>query len=123
MRTYIKDLKDNIEKEVTVSGWVSIRRDQGKMIFLDLRDASGYVQGVILPMHAEALEVGGRLRTEWCVEVSAKVNKRPERNVKADVVNGELELEILNIKVLNESETPPFDLSTDGKEVNEEVTK
>lgn len=121
MRTYIKDLKDNIEKEVTVYGWVSIRRDQGKMIFLDLRDVTGYVQGVILPMHVEALEVGGKLRTEWCVEVSAKVNKRPEKNVKAGVMNGELELEILNIKVLNESETPPFDLSTDGKEVNEEV--
>jgi aspartyl-tRNA synthetase len=121
MRTLISNLSSEVEKEVTVNAWVKVRRDQGKMIFLDLRDASGSVQAVILPNHAEALEVGGTLRTEWCVEINAKVNKRPERNIKAGVLNGDIELEVLNIKVLNESNTPPFDLTTDGKEVNEEV--
>jgi len=120
MRTNIKDLKDYIEKEITVMGWVSVRRDQGKMIFLDLRDRSGSVQGVCLPMHTEALEVANKLRTEWCVAVTGKVNKRPERNIKEGVVNGDIELEILAIEVLNESTTPAFDLSTDGYEVNEE---
>ncbi len=129
MRTYIKDLNTktkefmgtDISVPVTVMGWVKVRRDQGKMIFLDLRDTTGVVQGVILPMHAEALAVGGTLRTEWCVEIVANVNKRPERNVKEGVLNGDIELEITSIKVLNESETPAFDLTTDGKEVNEEV--
>jgi aspartyl-tRNA synthetase len=127
MRTYIKDLNKYIsenaeEREsVTVMGWVKVRRDQGKMIFLDLRDTTGMVQGVILPNHTDALTIGNILRTEWCVEVTGLVNKRPERNVKIGVVNGELELEITGIKVLNESETPAFDLTTDGKEVNEEV--
>ncbi len=121
MRTYIKDLNKHFTESVTVMGWVKVRRDQGKMIFLDLRDASGMVQGVILPNHTDALAVGNILRTEWCVEVTGLVNKRPERNVKMGVVNGELELEITGIKVLNESETPAFDLTTDGKEVNEEV--
>ena len=131
MRTYIKNLSEKTEQEVTIQGWVQVRRDQGKMIFLDLRDTTGIVQGVILPIHAEALEIGNKLRTEWCVEVTGKVNKRPERNIKKllnektgveeVIMNGDIELEVMAIKVLNESETPAFDLTTDGKEVNEEV--
>ncbi len=121
MRTLIKDLGDNIEKEVVVKGWVDVRRDQGKLIFLDIRDFSGKVQAVILPNQEEAKIVAERLRSEWVIEVSAKVNKRPERNIKEGVLNGDLELEVLNIKVLNEAETPAFDISTDGKEINEEI--
>ncbi len=121
MRTHIKNLNQKPTETVTIMGWVQVRRDQGKMIFLDLRDASGMVQGVILPNHTEALMIGNILRTEWCVEVEGIVNKRPERNVKVGVLNGDIELEITNIKVLNESETPYFDLTTDGHEVNEEV--
>lgn len=121
MRTLIKDLKDNIGGEVTVKGWVDVRRDQGKLIFLDLRDFSGKVQAVVLPNHEEAKMVAEKVRPEWVIEVKAQVNKRPERNIKEGVLNGELELEVLEIKVLNEAETPAFDISTDGKEVNEEV--
>jgi len=120
-RTYIKDLKEHIGKEVTVKGWVDVRRDQGKMVFLDLRDVSGKVQAVVLPSHTEALEVAQRVRPEWVVSISAQVNKRPERNVKADVLNGDIELEVLNIEVLNEAETPAFDVSSDGREIGEDV--
>lgn len=121
LRTYIKDLKNHIGKEVTVAGWVDVRRDQGKMVFLDLRDMSGKVQAVVLPNHTEALEVAQRLRPEWVVSVSAQVNKRPERNIKAGVLNGDIELEVLNIEVLNEAETPAFDVSSDGHEIGEET--
>lgn len=120
-RTYIKDLKGYIGKEVTVAGWVDIRRDQGKMVFLDLRDMSGKVQAVVLPTHTEALEVAQRVRPEWVVSVSAQVNKRPERNIKEGVFNGDIELEVLNIEVLNEAETPVFDVSSDGHEIGEET--
>lgn len=120
-RTYIKDLKEHIGKEVTVKGWVDVRRDQGKMVFLDLRDMSGKVQAVVLPNHTEALEVAQRLRPEWVVSVSAQVNKRPVRNVKANVLNGDIELEVLSIEVLNEAETPAFDVSSDGREIGEDV--
>ena len=120
-RTYIKDLKNHIGKEVTVKGWVDVRGDQGKMVFLDLRDISGKVQAVVLPSHAEALEVAERVRPEWVVSVSAQVNKRPERNIKAEVLNGDIELEVLNIEVLNEAETPVFDVSSDGREIGEET--
>lgn len=112
-RTYIKDLKEHIGKEVTVKGWVDVRRDQGKMVFLDLRDMSGKVQAVVLPNHTEALEVAQRLRPEWVVSVSAQVNKRPERNIKADILNGDIELEVLNIEVLSLARELPFQLGTD----------
>ncbi len=108
-RTYIKDLKEHIGKEVKVAGWVDVRRDQGKMVFLDIRDMSGKVQAVVLPNHTEALEVAQRLRPEWVVSVTAQVNKRPERNIKADVLNGDIELEVLNIEVLSEVVELPFE--------------
>jgi aspartyl-tRNA synthetase len=120
-RIYIKDLKDHAEKEVTIKGWIDVRRDQGKMIFFDFRDMSGKVQGVVLPGATEALAVGEKVRPEWVVEVRGKVNKRPDNAVQADKLNGDIELEVLEIIVLNEAETLPFDIEGDGKEINEEV--
>ena len=83
-RTYIKELGTKVGEEVMIKGWVDIRRDQGKLIFLDFRDMTGVVQGVILPNAKEAHEVGEKLRSEWVVEVTGKVNKRPERNIQKD---------------------------------------
>ncbi len=120
-RTYIKDLKDSIGKEVLIKGWVDIRRDHGKLIFIDLRDASGKVQMVALPNHTEAHALAGTVRTEWVIEVTGKVNPRPEKMVKAEELNGALEIEILGIKVLNEAQTPPFDVGSDGRDINEET--
>ena len=120
MRTYIKDLKEHIGETVSISGWVDVRRDQGKMIFLDFRDMTGIVQGVILPNYTDALEVGKTLRNEFVVQVEGKVNKRPERNIKEGILNGELELEIIGIEILNKANTPNFDVTSDGKEINEE---
>jgi hypothetical protein len=120
-RVYIKDISSNVGKEVTIKGWVDVRRDQGKMVFLDLRDVTGKVQAVVLPNHTEALEVAEKLRTEWVVEVRGMVNKRPEKNIKQGAINGDVELEVLAITVLAEATTPAFDLATDGYEVSEDV--
>lgn len=120
-RTLIKDISNFVGQEVLVTGWVDVRRDQGKMVFLDLRDASGKVQAVVLQNHEEALVKAQILRPEWVVAVMAIVNKRPEKNIKEGVVNGDVELEVLDIEVLNEANTPAFDISTDGHEVGEEV--
>lgn len=120
-RIYIKDLQAHKGEEVTIKGWIDVRRDQGKLIFFDFRDMTGKAQGVILPSAPEAHVVGSTLRPEWVVEVRGKVNPRPEKNVQADKQNGDIELEILAIKVLNEAETPAFDIHADTREVNEEV--
>ncbi|MBX4181711.1 aspartate--tRNA ligase [Candidatus Parcubacteria bacterium] len=117
-RTLIKDLKDMVGQEVSISGWIDVRRDQGKMIFIDIRDVSGKVQSVVLP-NAEAMETAKQVRPEWVVEVRGKVNERPEKN-RVEGVNGGIELEVLHINVLNEAETPAIDVSGDGREINDE---
>ncbi|MFA6094761.1 MAG: aspartate--tRNA ligase [Candidatus Paceibacterota bacterium] len=119
-RTYIGSLKEKAGQQVLIKGWVDVRRDQGKLIFLDFRDMTGKIQGVILPNATAAHEVGATLRSEWVVSVEGKVNARPERNIQKDKQNGDIELEILSITVLNESVTPAFDVTSDGKEIGEE---
>lgn len=119
-RVYIKDLKDNIGQEVVIAGWVDVRRDQGKMVFFDMRDMTGKVQCVALPSQTEAIEKAKEIRPEWVLKIEGIVNARPEKNVNAGVLNGELELEVLNIEVLNKAETPPIDVATDGYEIGEE---
>ena len=93
-RIYIKELKNKIGEEVKIAGWVDVRRDHGKLIFIDLRDMSGKVQMVALPNHKEAHETASKLRSEWVVEIVGKVNKRPEKMVNKDEELGEVEVEI-----------------------------
>jgi nondiscriminating aspartyl-tRNA synthetase len=113
-RVYIKDLKDHIGKEIVIAGWVDVRRDQGKMVFFDMRDMTGRVQCVALPSHSEVIEKCKEIRLEWVLKISGLVNKRPERNIKIGVLNGDIELEILNIEVLSEAMPLPFDMSLGG---------
>ncbi len=119
-RIYIKDLKDNIGKEVIIAGWVDVRRDQGKMVFFDMRDMTGRVQCVTLPNHVEAIEVAKTIRPEWVLKITGMINKRPTKDVRSNFLNSDLEIEVLKIEVLNKAETPPIDLSTDGYETGEE---
>ncbi len=120
-RTLIAGLKDCIGTEVTLKGWVDIRRDQGKLIFIDFRDATGKVQMVALPFHTEAHAAASTVRPEWVLEVHGKVNARPEKNVNANEANGMLEVEVLAITVLNEAQTPPIDIRSDGRDISEDI--
>lgn len=119
-RKYIKDLGSFTGQEVVIAGWVDVRRDQGKLVFIDLRDMTGKVQCVILPNHREAMSVIREVRNEWVLKVTGIINKRPERNIKEGVLNGEIELEITEIKILNKAQTPQFDVTTDGREIGED---
>jgi aspartyl-tRNA synthetase len=118
-RTRIEDLKNHIDQEVTIAGFVDGRRDHGKLIFIDLRDVSGKIQMVALPNHEEAHKIASNLRPEWVIKISGKVNKRPERMVNHDERNGDIEIEILDIEVLSEAKTPPFDITSDTSEIDE----
>ncbi len=120
-RTYIKELPSKVGQEVTLAGWVDVRRDHGKLIFIDLRDVSGKVQMVILPSHKEAHVLANTVRPEWVLRVTGKVNQRPERMINKDEPNGTVELEVLDIEVLNEAVTPPIDVRSDGKDIGEEM--
>ncbi|MFH1608935.1 MAG: amino acid--tRNA ligase-related protein [Patescibacteria group bacterium] len=138
-RIYIKDLNTKIGEEIIIGAWVDVRRDQGKMVFFDARDMTGKVQCVVLPKsisleidrpdfpkeslrpnHAKAIEVAKEIRSEWVLKITGIVNKRPEKNIKAGVVNGDVELEVTGIEILNKAETSPIDLTTDGYEIGEE---
>src|SRR3989344_5452627 len=118
-RTAIRTLAKRVGEEIKISGWVAVRRDHGKLIFFDLRDASGAIQVVVAPGPAHSL--ADKLRPEWVIEVIGQVTKRPEKMVNPEIANGEIEIVVKEIKILNEAETPPFDLASDGSEISEEV--
>ena len=119
-RISIKDLPARVGQTVTVAGWVDTRRDHGKLIFLDLRDASGKVQAVAIPSNPEAHALANTVRPEWVVAISGVVNARPEKMVNATEPNGQIELEAKKIEILNEATTPAFDLHDAGYEIGEE---
>ncbi|MCX6790364.1 MAG: OB-fold nucleic acid binding domain-containing protein, partial [Candidatus Kaiserbacteria bacterium] len=98
---------------VSISGWIDIRRDQGKMVFFDFRDRSGKVQGVVLS-DSPAIEAAKEIRNEYAVRIEGIVNKRPEKNAQADKQNGDIELEVRGIEVLAEAAPLPFDMSMSG---------
>lgn len=116
-RIRLVDLHEYIGQEVTVAGWVDGRRDHGKIVFLDLRDATGKLQTV----SQSALEGAERIRPEWVVSMTGVVNKRPLTLVNAAEPNGDIELKVSAIEVLNEAATPPFAVNEDTRTVNENL--
>ena len=113
-RTLISELKEHKGEEVTINGWVSVARDQGKMAFFDFRDRSGMVQGVVFGK-PEVLEVAKTAREESSVAITGMVNERPEKMVNDKVDNGDIELEITKIEILNMAAELPFDLTAEMK--------
>lgn len=120
-RTYIGDLGSKAGGTVLIKGWIDVRRDQGKMVFFDFRDMTGTIQGVVLPMRPEVIEIAKTCRPETVVQVEGIVNKRPERNIVADKANGNIELEVTAISILNHAEPLPFEINVDTREVGEEI--
>lgn len=108
-RTYIKNLHNHVDKEAIIFGWVDVRRDHGKLIFLDIRDQSDIVQVVITPKQEKALAIAEKLRPEWVVTIAGKVQKRPEKMANSDQPNGDIEFVAKAITVLAEAEELPFD--------------
>lgn len=119
-RILIDSLSGQIGKEVTIKGWVSVSRFQGKMAFFDFRDRSGKVQGVVFGK-PEVLEIAKILKPEYVVEITGTVNARPEKMINAGVQNGDIELEITGIEILNEAETTPYELTEDSINKDEEL--
>jgi len=126
MRYLISDLIKLEGQEVVIKGWVHTRRDHGKLIFIDLRDASGVVQVVFAPQK-ENLErekmysLAETLRSEWVVSISGIVVKRPEGMINPDIASGTIEIQAIELEILAESQTPPFPIDTDGKDISEEI--
>jgi len=113
--------KGDVDREVTLLGWVQRRRDLGGLIFVELRDRQGIVQVVFNPeVSAGAHEKAQSLRSEYVVGVQGTVVKRPEGTVNPRLNTGEIEVAAKELKILNVSKTPPF-LIEDEEEVAEDT--
>ena len=111
--SYCGDLrKSHVGKQVTLLGWVHSRRDHGGLIFVDLRDRTGLAQIAFHPdASAAALEKAHGLRSEYVIAVKGTVHDRPEGTVNPDLPTGEIEVLASELVILNESQTPPFEIS------------
>src|SRR3989338_5165591 len=111
-RTLNKELPNSVGKSVSISGRIEVRRDHGKLIFLDVRDRSGTVQVVVSPKAPGALEVAKDLRAQWVVSIEGEVKARTE-NTKGEGPLGGVELVAQAIRVLSKAEELPFELGTE----------
>ena len=112
--------EDLIDREVTLCGWVHRRRDHGGVIFIDLRDREGLLQVVFDPAIPESFMTAERVRSEYVLQVSGKVRRRPGGTVNPDLATGQVEVVGQSLEILNSSETPPFTLDEEA-EVGEDV--
>ncbi len=105
----------DLDREVSLCGWVHRRRDHGGLIFIDLRDVSGLVQIVFDPERSgEVHTIGHSLRPEDVLRIEGKVAPRPPETVNPDLATGEIEVNVAAVEVLNRSETPPFSVEERG---------
>jgi aspartyl-tRNA synthetase len=111
--------KKDVDREVTLLGWVQRRRDLGGLIFVELRDRNGIVQVVFNPeMNSEIHAKAQSLRNEYVMAVIGRVVLRPEGTANQKLKTGEIEILARELKILNVSRTPPF-LIEDEEEVAE----
>src|SRR3989344_3249708 len=120
MRTLIRETIKKVGETVELKGWVHIRRDHGKILFIDLRDRSGVLQVVFTPDKKALYEEAEKLRPEWVVAVTGKVNARPEKMVNSNIETGRIELVAEKLEVLNEAKALPIDVLGGGVDIGEE---
>ncbi len=119
-RVLASEAKEHIGKSIRIAGWVRIRRDHGKLIFLDIRDRSGIIQVVVNPQVSEdAYKSAQELKPEYVVRIEGKVNERPAGATNKDLASGNVELEATNIKIIAKADTLPFDMG--GEDLNLEL--
>ena len=113
---------ENVGEEVTLTGWVSRRRDHGGLIFCDLRDREGITQLTFDPEHSDgdAFKIAETMRPEWPIKIHGVVRARGEETTNTKLATGEIEVLTDHAEVLNTSVTPPFQIE-DGIETSEDT--
>ena len=114
--------RENVGEEVTLTGWVSRRRDHGGLIFCDLRDREGITQLTFDPEHSDgdAFKIAETMRPEWPIKIHGVVRARGEETANTKLATGEIEVLTDHAEVLNTSVTPPFQIE-DGIETSEDT--
>lgn len=117
-RILISEVPKLIGQKIRLAGWVNIRRDHGKLIFIDLRDRSGLIQTITLPDKTEAYKIAKKVRSEYAITVEGLVKERPGNAVK-DKDLGKVEIEVEKIEILSSVEEElPFEVSQEDLNVN-----
>ena len=111
-RILIKDLKEHIDQEIIIAGAVDLRRDHGKLIFLDLRDRTGMVQIVVNKKNENVYQALEAVKPEWNLKIKGLVKKRSEHTVNPNILNGDLEIEALEAEILGNAGELPFEKNT-----------
>jgi len=108
--------KANIGETVTVMGWVQKNRNKGGIVFVDLRDRSGILQLIFEngDVSEEDFEKAGRLRSEFVIAAVGTVEARSGA-VNENLATGEIEIRVKELRILSESETPPFPIEENSK--------
>ena len=114
--------RENVGEEVTLTGWVSRRRDHGGLIFCDLRDREGITQLTFDPEHSDgdAFKIAETMRPEWPIKIHGVVRSRGEETTNTKLATGEIEVLTDHAEVLNTSVIPPFQIE-DGIETSEDT--
>lgn len=114
--------RENVGEEVTLTGWVSRRRDHGGLIFCDLRDREGITQLTFDPEHSDgdAFKIAETMRPEWPIKIHGVVRARGDETTNTKLATGEIEVLTDHAEVLNTSVTPPFQIE-DGIETSEDT--
>jgi len=114
---YCGDVRpEDIGREVTLMGWVNRRRDLGGLVFIDLRDRAGIAQIVFNPeVSPKAHEKAGALRNEYVIAIIGKVVARPKGTENPELKTGGVEVRVRELKILSESNPPPFPIDEEGE--------
>jgi nondiscriminating aspartyl-tRNA synthetase len=114
-RILISAITEHVGEKIKIAGWVNVRRDHGKIIFVDIRDRTGVAQVVILPEKAEAYESAKEIRSEYIVEIVGTVKERPGKSANEKITTGSVEMEAEEIVIVSKPEVDlPIDVSDES---------
>jgi len=114
--------KNDVEKTVSLSGWVHRYRDHGGLIFIDLRDRFGLTQLVFNPkINPIAHEAAEKLRSEWVISIKGKVCSRSKETTNDNLATGAIEVVVQEMQILSKALPPPFSICDELISVNEEL--
>jgi aspartyl-tRNA synthetase len=120
-RSPISETSKKQDEKVEIAGWINTRRDHGKIIFFDLRDASGLVQVVATPKEEEAYKIAEKLGSEDVISVIGVVTRRPAENINKEIETGEIEIVAESIVLIGKAEALPIPIDGNGYDIEENI--
>ena len=122
-RTISTETIKKVGETVKLNGWVHVRRNMGKIVFLDLRDRLGILQIVCVPaeLDEKSQEILTEIRPEFVLEIEGIVQERNEKALNKNLATGTVEVLAKKITILSKSETPPFEIENEDRQAGEEL--